>query len=58
MGRDEGKTAIHSLAGRFLKVTVLFLYFLCSKSFGRLLIYFFINEKVFCMEQKVFLCLL
>ena len=43
----------------FFKVTALFLYFLCSKSFGRLFIsFFFINKKVFSMEQKVFLCLL
>ena len=43
----------------FLKVMALFLYFLCSKSFERLFLYFFfINKKVFSMEQKVFLCLL
>ena len=58
MGRDEGKTAIHSRAGRFLKVTALFLYFLCSRSFGRLFLHLFINKKVFSMEQKVILCLL
>ena len=58
MGRDEGKTATHRRAGRFLKVTALFLYFLCSKSFVAFISLFFINKKVFSMEQKVFLCLL
>ena len=52
MGRDEGKSAIHSRAGRFfLKVTALFLNFLCSKSFVAF-ISLFLSIKTFSLWSK------
>ena len=36
----------------FFKVTALFLYFLCSKSFGRLFISFFLSIKKFSLWSK------
>ena len=59
MGRDEGKTAIHSRAGRFFfKCNGTFLEFFVLKILCDVYFFIFINKNVFSMEQKVFLCLL